>query len=63
MLDGGKLSGKEAHEEHKHMQNEKDTMAVQTKNNAYEDFMVYFRLYMSVHIKSFENEVVSYGKS
>lgn len=25
--------------------------------------MVYFRLYMSVHIKSFENEVVLYGKS
>lgn len=45
MLDGGKLSGKEAHEyilkayeEHKHMQNEKDTIAVQTKNDAYEDF-------------------------
>ena len=38
MLDGGKFSGKEAHEEHKHMQNEKDTMAVQTKNDVYEDF-------------------------
>lgn len=45
MLDGDKLSGKEAHEyilkayeEHKHMQNEKDTIAVQTKNDAYEDF-------------------------
>lgn len=38
MLDGGKLSGKEAHEEHKHIQNEKNTMAVQTKNDAYEDF-------------------------
>lgn len=45
MLDGGKLSGKEAHEyilkayeEHKHMQNKKDTIAVRTKNDAYKAF-------------------------
>lgn len=31
MLDGGKLSGKEAHEEHKHMQNEKDTVTAEER--------------------------------
>ena len=31
MLDGGKLSGKEAHEEHKHIQNEKDTVTAEER--------------------------------
>ncbi len=45
MLDGDKLSGKEAYEyilkayeEHKHIQNEKDTMVTQTEKDAYENF-------------------------
>lgn len=31
MLDGGKLSGKEAHEERKHIQNGKDTVTAEER--------------------------------